>query len=163
MDWIRALGTEYGCRVKMFTAFVEAFEKTGPTMFPSLAIEESTDDAVTFRYLGRRLRIRHSFAVEDHPEVFESYNSQSPKLGRLTRPTPGETADTVRSELKLVKAGKDPDNDLDLPASIFVGSEGRVIPTEGPPTAWTIVDRPEFAFQELLAVWLGPKKTDPPK
>ena len=161
MDQIAAIGRQYESRAKLFADFIKAFKGRGPTVFPSLSFEEkdeSEPDVVTFRYLGRRLRIRHSFAVEGHPEVFQMDEPVQRSIVRMGA-TLGETVVRVRSELKLVKAKNDPDNECKPVGSIFIDGEGHM-ETETLPGTWTIVDNPERAFQELLAMWLGPKETE---
>ncbi len=162
MERITALGTEYLNRAELFKAFVESFKTRAPQYFPSIVFEDGGEpDVVTFRFLGRRLRIRHSFAVEEHCEAFSRTTSASIPSNWAT---PDRTPSKVRSTLVLLGAKNDPDEDELLAGPLTVMMNGKEWRIESASDPWTsIVAKPESAFRELLIAWLGPKETSKPQ
>lgn len=157
MERIEALGHEYDRRSKLFGDFVGAFKKSGPDKFPSLHFEETDEpDVVTFRYLGRKLRIRHSFAVEECSEAFGTAGLRPGDVPSGPK-KPATIASRVRSKLVLVAAKYDLDKEEEeepLAGPLYIDSEGHLTSTE----RTAIVEEPEHAFRELLALWLGQRK-----
>ena len=111
---------------------------------------------MTFRFLGRRLRIRHSFTVEDQ-EIFTTEDIRANE--RLT------------SRLDLLEAGNDPDKDVVLASLSGIRRDGCVPLVVAHPhnsgrqlcADFYLTQTPERAFYELVKQWLEPKKTDAAK
>ena len=111
MDEITALGQEYLKREDTFHAFADGFLKWATDHCPSFEKVRYDRTEVTFRFLGRRLRIRHSFTVEDQ-EIFTTEDIRANE--RLT------------SRLDLLEAGNDPDKDVVFPSLSGMRRDGCV-------------------------------------
>ncbi len=96
--------TNITSRVRMFQEFVEALRKWGAGGCSVLIFEDGHDpEVVTFRYRGKKLRIRHTFTFnqKDHPWV-------------LTSKKPEDAARRVPSKLELLEAREHPEKDVPL-------------------------------------------------
>jgi hypothetical protein len=159
MGVVVTLGAEHGKRVKMFQAFVEAFRNWASKECSSVSFEAGNEpEVVTFRYLGSRLRIRHSFAAKMY-------------RWKRTQGDPENIAKMLPSKLELLEARTDPDNDVVLASLSDIKGDGqltlpavKVYPSE--PDLWDtflIAMKPERVFETLVRSWLEPEEPDTPR
>ena len=141
MDGITALGQEYLKRKNLFQTFAQGFIQWAKDNCPSFDEANVSEAEVTFRFLGRRLSIRHSFNVEGHPEI-------------LTATGPDMRVRVLGSHLEMLEVQDPPKPDTMLADSSSFDWEGR---------SAGIPPKPERVFQELVKVWMERTKTDTEK